>query len=343
MFERRDDPYAGADLVTSRRVVAAMLGLTALLSLSFFPLSPLDVAVGWRGWCIGGALVLVDLLVVKRIADRSRPVGFDVLLVVAYGGACQLAVLEWLAGGGSAAYGVLYMAWLGAGVVHPPRRAVLYLGALVITQSLPLYYQAYDSRTATLIFARAILLLAVGSILIAYLDLVRRQRVGLQAGAEVARRLARVDELTGLGNRRAFDEALTVDVDRARRAGEVLSVGLVDLDGLKRVNDGYGHLEGDRCLHDLARALEESVRGSDRCFRWAGDEFAVLLPGATRVDAGSVLERVAKHVRARCRHPDGTPLEISFGSGQLAPEISPEDLLETADLDLLAQKAFKRG
>jgi diguanylate cyclase (GGDEF)-like protein len=77
--------------------------------------------------------------------------------------------------------------------------------------------------------------------------------VGLQAGAEVARRLARSDALTGLGNRRALDETPTAEAARSARQGTPLAVGLVDLDGLRRINDRFGHVEGDHCLQQAAR------------------------------------------------------------------------------------------
>jgi diguanylate cyclase (GGDEF)-like protein len=343
MFIRRENPYEGADLPTSRRIVAAMLGLTGLLTLAFLPLDHPSAALGWRGWMIAAALVVIDLAVAKRIRDRRVPVSFNVLLGIAYGGVLQIVVLEWLAGGGFSAYGVLGLAWLGAACVHPPRRAYPVLAALIAALNLPLFYEPYQPEAGTQIFAHSMLLGLVGTILTAYLHLVRRQRVEMREGAEVQRHLARVDELTGLGNRRAFDEALTFDVERFKREDQRLSVGLIDLDGLKKVNDGYGHLEGDRCLRELARVLEQSVRDSDTCFRWAGDEFAVLLPGTDRETALRVLDRVAGNVRKQCKRPDGQPLEISWGAGQLVPELTPEDLLELADEALMSQKALKRA
>jgi diguanylate cyclase (GGDEF)-like protein len=342
LFARRQDPYEGADLPTSRRIVAAMLGLTGLLTLAFLPLDHPSTHLGWRGWLIAAALIVIDLLVAKRVVDRSVALSFNALLVIAYCGVVQIVVLEWLAGGGFSAYGVLGLAWLGAGCVHPPRRSFPVLAALIVGLNLPLFYEAYQPSAGTQIFAHSLLLGLVGTILTAYLHMVRHQRVDLREGAEVARRLARVDELTGLGNRRAFDEALTFDVARFERDDERLSVGLIDLDGLKKVNDGYGHLEGDRCLRELARVLERSVRVGDTCFRWAGDEFAVLLPGTDRETALRVLDRVATNVRKYCKRPDGQPLEISYGAGQLVPELTPEDLLELADEALMSQKALKR-
>jgi diguanylate cyclase (GGDEF)-like protein len=182
----------------------------------------------------------------------------------------------------------------------------------------------------------------MGALLTAYQRGVRRQRAGLQAGAEVERRLARVDELTGLGNRRAFDEAITVESVRASRERVPLSVGLVDVDSLRRINDEYGHLEGDGSLRDLARAMERSVRAADRCFRWGGDEFVVVMPETELDTAEQVLARMADAVAETCRAPDGRSIGLTWGVARLDSGGTAEDLLAAADLDLLERKTDKR-
>jgi diguanylate cyclase (GGDEF)-like protein len=190
--------------------------------------------------------------------------------------------------------------------------------------------------------AEALILVALGSIMAAYLHHVRRQRAGLQSGVEVARRLARVDAPTGLGNRRAFEEALTVEIASAAREGRPLSVGLVDIDGLRRVNDGWGHLEGDRCLREVALAMERSLRATDRCFRWGGDEFVLVLPGSDQAAADDVLARMAASVGGSCAAPDGRSIELTWGSAAIAVGASTEDALAQADVALMERKTEKR-
>ena len=190
--------------------------------------------------------------------------------------------------------------------------------------------------------AEAVLLVALAVVVMAFLFNIRRQRFQLQRGEEVARRLARVDSLTGLANRRAFDEALTVEIARAERDGEPMSVALVDLDGLKRVNDRFGHLAGDRVLAEVARALERSVRTGDRCFRWGGDEFAVVLPHTDRAAGAYVMGRAAERVARDCRDEDGVALDVSYGVAELELGGTAEDLLALADLALMDQKTDKR-
>lgn len=190
--------------------------------------------------------------------------------------------------------------------------------------------------------AEALILVTIGLLLTAYQASVRRQRVRLRTGAEVARRLAGVDPLTGLGNRRAFDEALTVEIARCERGQGPLVVGLFDVDNLKRINDRNGHGEGDRCLTDVARTMESAVRESDRCFRWGGDEFVVVMSDTDRASAAAVLERVSEAVTRAFEAPGGRGIELSWGLAEREPGASAEDLLAAADLALLEAKTDKR-
>jgi diguanylate cyclase (GGDEF)-like protein len=340
VFGHRADPYAGADLGTSRRIVAALLGLNGLLVLVFLPLEPVDEQIGSAGWLLAGAVIALAFAGAVLVARRSP--SFDDLLVIAYLGTAAIAALNWLAAGGSSAYEDLYVLWLGAVAPHPPRRAFGLLAVMLGALALPLAYEGTSSEIVGDMVAEALLLTAVGSMLIAYLHLVRRQRLGLRAGVEVARRLASVDALTGLGNRRAFDETLTVEVAGAARDRAPLSIGLIDVDSLKSINDRFGHLEGDRCLGEVARVMEGSVRNADRCFRWGGDEFVVMLPGSGREAAEDVLRRMVETVNRECAAPDGRAVELSWGAAELAPGASLEDALAAADVALLEQKTEKR-
>jgi diguanylate cyclase (GGDEF)-like protein len=340
MFQRRADPYEGADWNSTHRVVTAILGLSALLSLALLPLEPVDEQIGGGGWAVAGVLIAAGLVGAVLLA-RGEPT-WNELLVVAYLGVAGIATLNWLAGGDSSAYEDLFVLWMGAGVVQPPRRAIVHLGVLLLALALPLVYQGTDGGVLGDMIAESLILIALGAILISYISYARRQRLGLQSGAEVARRLARVDSQTGLGNRRAFDEALTVAVAGAARDDEPLSVGLVDIDDLRRVNDGWGHLEGDRCLREVALAIERSLRSTDRCFRWGGDEFVVLLPGSDLATADDVMSRMAANVGSDCSAPDGTPITLTWGASALPVGSSAEDALARADLALMERKTEKR-
>ena len=333
------DPYAGADLANSRRFTAGLIGLCGLLTLAFLPFEPVDDQIGDAGWAIAAGLGL--FAVGGAVLVLRREPSFDDLLVMAYAGIAGIALLNFLAGGGSSAYEDLYVLWLGTGAPHPPRRALPHLAVMVGALALPLVYEDTSAATLQDMAAEALLLLVLGGLLTAYQTGVRRQRAGLQAGAAVERRLARVDELTGLGNRRAFDEAITVESVRASRERVPLSVGLVDVDHLRRINDQYGHLEGDSSLREVARAMEGTVRVSDRCFRWGGDEFVVVMPDTDLEAAGQVLERMAAAVSEACRAPDGRPIGLTWGVARLDAGGTAEDLLVAADLSLLDRKTEK--
>ena len=106
------------------------------------------------------------------------------------------------------------------------------------------------------------------------------------------RRLAGLDELTGVANRRAFHEAAERELARRGRSGEPLSLIMLDLDGLKRLNDTHGHAAGDEAIVAAARAFGGELRGSDVLARLGGDEFAVLLPETDADGARFVAERL---------------------------------------------------
>src|SRR2546423_5062727 len=135
---------------------------------------------------------------------------------------------------------------------------------------------------------------------------------------ERAQQLARTDVLTGLPNRRAFEEALEAELARTRRAGSTVSVVLLDVDGFKAINDLHGHMAGDACLREVAEAITGSVRTSDRCFRWAGDEFVIMLPDTPREEGDQAAGRVGDAIARHCSAPDGSPLRASYGVAQSA-------------------------
>jgi diguanylate cyclase (GGDEF)-like protein len=150
-------------------------------------------------------------------------------------------------------------------------------------------------------------------------------------------RVATVDAVTGLFNRRYFETRLQAEVQRARRQSQDLALLMVDIDDFKRINDTFGHLEGDRALKEVADLLRGGVRIFDLCARYGGEEFAIVMPGAGRQMAIQVAERIRRGIYDRSRL-DPLPVTVSIGVGLLKPDHAPDDLIGAADRALIAAK-----
>jgi diguanylate cyclase (GGDEF)-like protein len=171
------------------------------------------------------------------------------------------------------------------------------------------------------------ILAAAAAALVAYLE-------GARA-AERARRLALTDPLTGLRNRRAFEESLTVAYEQQRP----FSVIYIDLDGFKGVNDRLGHDAGDKALQHAAGAFLRAVRAIDTAARLGGDEFALLLPSADGASAERIAQRALDELRAVTRdHPEWSGLSASFGIATRRDAGSASALLDRADQAMYSAK-----
>jgi diguanylate cyclase (GGDEF)-like protein len=153
-------------------------------------------------------------------------------------------------------------------------------------------------------------------------------------------RLATRDALTGLANRRLFDESLQREVARAQRLSTPLSLLVLDVDHFKQVNDTYGHQTGDAVLREVADALVANTKNYDVAARYGGDEFVVLLPGCSRPDAMNVAERVRNGI---ARAVGEAPVTISAGVATVPDNASDaERLLAAADGALYEAKRTGR-
>lgn len=159
--------------------------------------------------------------------------------------------------------------------------------------------------------------------------------------------LGMTDALTGVLNRRYLDRRLADEVKRTHRTGGSLSVIVMDLDLFKSVNDRFGHLEGDRLLQAVARTISSSVRDIDVVTRFGGEEFAIILPGATQRDAYMVAERVRLAVEMmgyESANGAAVPITISSGVAQFKDSIhTPAQLIGVADRRLLDAKRSGRN
>jgi diguanylate cyclase (GGDEF)-like protein len=158
----------------------------------------------------------------------------------------------------------------------------------------------------------------------------------LKRAEEQAQLLAVTDPLTGLGNYRQLLDVLHAEIERSGRTGRPFAVLLLDLDGLKTINDRYGHLAGSRALCRLADVLRLSCRAIDTAARYGGDEFAVILPETTVQAAAIVASRIRKRLATDSQQPS-----VSASIGVAAyPQNGEtvEALLGIADRELYAMK-----
>lgn len=171
----------------------------------------------------------------------------------------------------------------------------------------------------------------------------------LKAQSDFLRSLAFLDGLTGVANRRRFDEYLDAEWRRARRSKAPLSLILGDIDNFKHYNDHYGHQAGDTCLQTVAKALSGALkRAQDLVARYGGEEFACVLPDTDQNGAVLVAETLLRAVRDLDLPHEGTPpgiVTISLGIASMfaSGEAEPKDLLAQSDARLYEAKEGGRN
>jgi diguanylate cyclase (GGDEF)-like protein len=157
---------------------------------------------------------------------------------------------------------------------------------------------------------------------------------------EELERQATQDALTGLGNRRRFEEDLAAAMARSRRDGSTGALLMLDLDDFKRVNDSQGHPAGDRLIKEVAEVLRRRSRKSDALARLGGDEFAVILPRCSREEARLVAEAIAAEVRGSRSAEDPGSMTVSVGIAMFGedPRTSVASVVSEADTAMYAAK-----
>lgn len=160
--------------------------------------------------------------------------------------------------------------------------------------------------------------------------------------------VALTDPLTGVGNRRRFEEDLSKVLGEARTAGTPVSLVMCDIDHFKRVNDTFGHRVGDEVLKMFARTLESSVRSGDTIARYGGEEFAIILPGTAIGSAHQIAERMrsrfsSKRMTVRETNQDIGVLTASFGVTEIKTGEVAADAVERADRKLYEAKSRGRN
>ncbi len=171
--------------------------------------------------------------------------------------------------------------------------------------------------------------------------------VGYMVGRQADRfaELSETDALTGLPNRRAFERHLEEEYRRSLRYRTPVSLLMLDVDGLKRVNDSAGHEAGDILIRSIALAILEELRGTDFAARWGGDEFAIVAPNTDTAAAQASAERLVAH--ARSISTSAGPATVSIGVATLDPGKTTYDEMDAfvraADVALYRAKEEGRN
>ena len=282
-------------------------------------------------YALGGAAAGLVVVLHELLPRRWRgpyAVGFEVLAALALASG-----LVWLTGGASSPFVFTYhLVAVAAALTLGSRLAVVVTAGASLAYLGQLAVASVDSSNADLLRVG----INLGSLwLLAYL-------AGVYAGAErrvhaEVLELSQSDSLTGLYNRGQLFPRLEQEVQRTRRSGRGFCVLMIDLDGLKAINDSMGHLRGDEVLRAVGRVITGSIRGVDAAYRYGGDEFIILLPETEFVGAYVVAEKIREGVEQIGSSLAGVEASTSVSIGLVS---HPEDGWSVEELMIAADRAM---
>jgi diguanylate cyclase (GGDEF)-like protein len=306
----------GQDRQFQTRALAAMFGAGAVLGL-ISVLLPHGEGVNAVGWALNSSL---GLPVAGALFVAGGRVPMWVLHVLLVSGAGMVALGQEFGDGGPASVATsffyvwvaLYAFWF-----FSPRAAAAHVtfDAAIFGAMLGLQHDEAGPAVWLLVMGTAVM---VGIVV----SLMHQQLI----------RVATIDPLTGLPTRHALNDAVTREIARSQRNATPLCLAIMDVDGLKLVNDQHGHQAGDRMLAEAARAWRNALRESDILVRFGGDEFVAVLPDCTPELAEEVLRRVRR----------STAISCSAGLAWWQAGDTPADVLQRADAHLYEAKRSNR-
>ena len=269
---------------------------------------------------LGMVLAIVGAVVYAWRSGNTRAAGWFTSVITTIGCAA-IAILFGLSG----------LLWMYA-VVLANFLLVRSGPALVLTgagvAAVTIHGGAFDSLLQLTMFLVSISTVAMMAFIFAYRT--EQQRLQLET-------LARHDPLTGAANRRSMEEELPLAIEMSRRERRPYGLAILDLDHFKRINDRHGHAAGDQVLIDFVRMIRTGTRKIDRLFRYGGEEFVLLLPGAD----GAALHTILGNLRMRIGESlqsRGEPVTVSIGAAALGPGEHWEAWLARADSALYQAK-----
>jgi diguanylate cyclase (GGDEF)-like protein/putative nucleotidyltransferase with HDIG domain len=297
---------------------------------------PFDQAHAYERWPI--AIVALVAFVPGIVTVLVAPYLSEKLLIVGlFNCVTLISVAVGLSGGPDSPFLILY-AWTGVEAWYflRPKQAAWFTAASGVITAVPLVLVNDQSGAVgawIMVFGTMVALGLVTNTL--------RARAANLIGM-LADRATR-DMLTGLPNRRGYQERIEQELALGRRDGIPVTIVLADIDGFKALNDQFGHRFGDEALRAFADLCRDELRMPDLVSRVGGEEFAIVLPRADERNALAVAERLRRAVRSRMTAPDGRTLSASFGIASFPKHGSdPEVLLDHADQAMYAAKHLGR-
>lgn len=254
------------------------------------------------------------------------------MLLLAFGGVCVIGLLDY-ASGYEVSLSIFYLLPVALATWYLGRSAGAGIGLLSCVAWLAADFGAGHVYSHPEIpFWNALVRLGFFLVTVGLLD-------GVHARLALEHARASTDPLTGLLNGRAFAERLGQHFALARRERRALTIAYVDLDDFKRINDRFGHAEGDRALRMVARVLVQGLRETDVAARLGGDEFALLLPAADAAGAREVIGKLRRRLQ-RPSAPETPAVACSVGAITfLEPPAKPGDAITLADRLMYEVKA----
>jgi len=327
-------------------IVSASIGVTSLAVGGL--MSWTDAPRVWLTWWLGdavGDIVIAPALIlwigVKPAPRWNRAQLLEALVVAAVSALVTFAMFGGLFP--SRHYPVTVLLWpvlIWVAFRFSPREAasvMLIVSAIAIGRTLQGVgpFSAYAANERLVLLQVWTGITAATSLVLAAVVAVQRELQGTW------RELAVTDALTGLANHRQLTQALEAEIRRSRRTGQPMAVVLLDLDGLKQINDRHGHLAGSMAIRRVAEALLGSCRATDTAARFGGDEFALILPETGEAAAWHVARGVADRLATDAEKPN---LSISVGVAVYPGHgETVEALLNAADVALYETKERRKA
>jgi diguanylate cyclase (GGDEF)-like protein len=323
---------AHVDLDLVRRIVPVcylLMAFAIVATLGF--VEPTALIGATPGWVLSALIVGGIAAAAVWVQRTGHPPRLDAIYAIDLGVLAGLGAIGWLARDGDLYSSLPILLLIVVAATYPPRRVALAVAVAFAAQVPALLSVGADVDSIVELILHGFAWVCLCALAVLWTAGVRVQRRAM-------REHARIDTLTGLGNRRAFDEAAVTELARAARSGSPLSLLVGDLDAFKEINDRHGHLAGDACLRAAAGVVRDLTRRPDSCFRWGGDEFVLLLPDADESHARAIADRLSDAVAGACARPDGRPLTLAFGVAERDGEHDARALLARADRDRRAAK-----